>query len=232
MQSKFPELPVTLITTTFINVILDWTYYFYLIHLHVQFKLILSSWLSFSPEEFKSSLKMYSICAISQSMKCSSVEISYREMHIVHGCLPGGYSIFSEEPDSGRTWKTADPSRLTFEIGIARWPIGVNRPSCRNARPWRNNDDCSFLVNRENSFRPQCIWSDHLESLLCPTFLFPIRLPPRYVKTHWQIQGTRTDLSRDQILFLSVYERFVVRSRNDQTIHSDENGRWNNLREI
>jgi len=163
MQSKFPELPVTLITTTFINVILDWTYYFYLIHLHVQFKLILSSWLSFSPEEFKSSLKMYSICAISQSMKCSSVEISYREMHIVHSCLPGGYSIFSEEPDSGRTWKTADPSRLTFEIGIARWPIGVNRPSCRNARPWRNNDDCSFLVNRENSFRPQCIWSRYLE---------------------------------------------------------------------
>lgn len=44
-----------------------------------------------------------------------------------------------------------------------QWPIGVNRPSCRNARPWRNNDDCSFLVNRENSFRPQYIWSRYLE---------------------------------------------------------------------
>lgn len=144
--------------------------------------------------------------------------------------LPSRWLLdFSGEPDSGRTWKTADPSRLTFEIG-------VNRPSCRNARPWRNNDDCSFLVNQGNSFRPQCIWSWYLvrpsrESSLS---YFSLSHSPSsaYVKMHWQIWGTRTDLSRDQILFLSVCEWFVVRSRNDRTVHSDENERWNNLCEI
>lgn len=72
----------------------------------------------------------------------------------------------------GRTWETADPSRFTFGIGIARRPIGVNQPR-RNTRPWRNNDDCSFLVNRGNSFRPQCIWDPYLER---PSRVFPFLL--------------------------------------------------------
>lgn len=136
--------------------------HFYLTHLHESFKLILSERLSFSTKEFKSSSRIYSIRAISQSMKCSGVR-NLISGDAYRARLPSRWLLdFSGEPDSGRTWKTADPSRLTFEIGIARRPIRVNRPSCRNARSWRNNDDCSFLVNRGNSFRPQCIWSRYL----------------------------------------------------------------------
>lgn len=138
--------------------IVNGTRHFYLflsIHIHESFKLILFERLSFSFKEFKSDLRMYSIRAILQNMKYSSFE-SLVSRDAYHSQLPSRWLLdFSGEPDSRHTWKTADPSRLTFEIG-------VNRPSCRNARPWRNNDDCSFLVNQGNSFRPQCIWSRYL----------------------------------------------------------------------
>lgn len=107
--------------------------------------------------------------------------------------------------------------------------------SRRNTRPWRNNGDCSFLVNQGNSFRPQCIWDPYLErpSRVFPFLLFsfslayPCALRKKALTDpgclHWPKLGSNS------ILFGLWTARWSIGQWSDS---SNENERRSDLREV
>lgn len=137
--------------------------------------------------------------------------------------LPSRWLLDFSELDRGVPGKPRTLLVLLFGIGIARRPIGVNRPR-RNTRPWRNNGDCSFLVNRGNSFRPQCIWDPYLErpSRVFPFVLFSFSLA--YLRalrknaltdpgcSHWPKPGSNS------ILFGLWTARWSIGQRSDRPL--------------
>lgn len=134
---------------------------------------------------------------------------SYRETHIVQR-VPGGYRIFQE--NRTRSYLRNHETLLVL-LSESAWCDGRAALNAGLAEiQVRDVTMVTALFGESMKLLPPTMYlgpisrAGHLESSQSSLLLLT-RLAPRYVKTHWQIQGARTDLSRDRILFFSVFER-------------------------